>query len=270
MRRKARLGLITTGQGPRQDYVAFHGELLRQLGVEAEIFVEYALDGLSPEELETLEPAPGEDAIHSYVRFPGRDSKRFGSGWGEAWMERGRTIPIVQSCIERLEQEHGVDATIYCCAEPYPEGVFRASKPFVMPYKVVLSYVENLVISRDHRPVIGVLTGGARQRPQQMEMWQRYTWSSDIDLHFAEMGSEPLAAAQHLATLKPDLVVWWGYGVDLAPGDSPTIVAEMQEVLGQPILLHHVAATLFVRNVLYPALDGRAYARSAYRQGNIA
>jgi protein AroM len=257
---KPRLGLITTGHGPRPEYSSFHGGLLHQLGVDAEVLLHYTLDGLSREEIEELAPQDKDDAIHGYIRVPGSINKKFGPGWGESWVGLGQTIRLVQKCIYDLERA-GVDAIIYCCAEAYPEDAFTSTKPLVMPYRTVVNYAETVARLGKGRATIAVLTGSTRQRPQQLRMWQRYPWATELDIRYIELGKSPLNAVRNLRQVKPDLVIYWGYGVGLAPGDDPDLLSEMQSVIGQPIVLHHVVATLFVRNFLYPSIPAHEYVR---------
>lgn len=260
MSRKPRLGLIATGHGPRQEYIDFHARFLRALGVEVDIFMRNALDGLSLDEIRDIPISPGSAVIHSYVHSPTETSERFGPGWGEAIMERTRYIPLVQKCLDELENTEKVDATIWCCAEPFPDGTFRCTKPLLMPYLVGLQYAEIVARSIGGGAVIGVFTHGARQREQQIEMWDRQTWATRAKVHF-EDASEGLKAAKRMAGVKPDLVILWGYGVGLAPGDPPDGVASLEKALGQPILLLHTASTLLVRNMLWPSVNGRDYVR---------
>lgn len=254
------LGLITTGHGPRPEYFAFHGGLLSDLGIDADIVARYALEDLSEEKLDELAPAETEPAIHGYIRVPGSFNKKFGAGWGESWVERSRTIPLVQKCIDELEQE-GADVIIYCCAEAYPEGSFQSNKPLILPYRVVVDYIATLTCLSKDNPTVAILTGGSRQRPQQLEMWERYVWSDAINLQYVELGQSPLTVVEKLAESKPDLAVYWGYGVGLAPGDDPGFLGKIESILGQPLILHHVVSTLFARNYFYPSLDGVQYVR---------
>jgi hypothetical protein len=188
-------------------------------------------------------------------------SKRFGADWGEVWYERDWSISLMQACIDDLEQEEGVDAIIYCCAEAYPEGALRSTKPLVMPYRVTLGYAEAVARSREGGAIVGVLTGSTRQRAQQLEMWHRYPWAADLKVQFEELGKTPLEAVQRLARAKPDLVIYWGYGTGLAPSDPPGLIPEMESILGRPIILPHIVSTLFVRNFLYPSINGRDYVK---------
>jgi len=259
MSKKPKLGLIGTGQGPRSDYIAFHTGLLRRLGLEVDVVMRHALEGLSATQIKELAPKPEDPAIHGYMRSPGQMNPRFGADWGEVWMERGRSITLIQACIDALEEKDGVDAIIYCCAEPYPEDAFRSTKPLVLPYRVVLGYTKAVTYSRGGKATIGILTAGTRQRKQQLEMWRSYPWTANLNLQFELVGETPGEAAKRLAETKPDLVIYWGYGIGLAPGDPPGLISEMEAILGRPIILGHIVSTLFVRNFFYPSINGRDF-----------
>jgi hypothetical protein len=258
MSQKAAVGLIATGQGPRQEYIDFHGRFLKALGVEVDIHMRNALDGLSLEEIRGVPISPETEVIHSYVHAPGETSERFGPGWGEAIMARTQYVGLIQACIDELEAE-GVDAIIWCCAEPFQDGTFQCSKPLVMPYLVGLHYAEVVARSIGNRARIGVFTHGTRQRKQQMEMWYNQPWAKQAEIQFEDTAGGSLEAAERMADVEPDLTILWGYGSGLAPGDDPQEIPSMEAVLGQPILLLHVASTLLVRNLLSPSVGARDY-----------
>lgn len=46
----ARLGLITTGQVPRNEYIRFHKKFMKDLGLDVEIRIRNAMDGLNSKE----------------------------------------------------------------------------------------------------------------------------------------------------------------------------------------------------------------------------
>lgn len=257
----SRVGLICTGQGPRHEYIAFHEGLLKALGVDIEIVTCHALDGLSPAEIQAMAPQSQEATIHAYVRSAGETNERFGPGWGEAWIERNRYVPLVQACVDTLEEEEQVAATIWCCGEIFPQGKLRSRRPLVMPSRVVLGYAEAVVRLKRGRVVIRVFAEGDRQREQQLELWHAQPWATDLTLLFEDVGDAPLDAAKRVADAEPaaDLLIYWGYGVGLAPGDPVGLLDQMESILGAPIIAHHIVSTLFVRNLLYPSIDGRAY-----------
>jgi hypothetical protein len=266
MPHRNRLGLIGTGQGPRQEYIDFHGGLLRELGADVKVVMRHALDGLSAKAIAALAPTPNEPAIHGYVRSENEHNRRFGTSWGDAWISRSHSVRLVQECIDVLEQEEQVDAIIYCCGEPYPEGAFRSSKPLILPYQVVLSYVVGRFHAHPGRVTVGILTSGTRQRAQQLAMWRAQEWASRVDLQFEVFGDAPYDAADRLAAAKPELVLYWGYGTGLAPGDDPGLISGLEKTLAQPIVLPHIVSTLFVRNYLYPSINGRQYVQETTEQ----
>ena len=66
-----KLGLITVGQGPRDEIVAYHRNLLQHLGVAAQIEMRHGLEGLTRDEMRTLEALPGEACISGRVHEAG-------------------------------------------------------------------------------------------------------------------------------------------------------------------------------------------------------
>jgi hypothetical protein len=54
---------------------------------------------------------------------------------------------------------------------------FRTTTPFILPGRVLLKHAEQVAATQDHT-TIGIFTSGARQRPQQLEAWQRQSWAA--------------------------------------------------------------------------------------------
>ena len=52
---KKKVGIITTGQSPRNEYRSFHRNALAALGLEVDVFERACLDGLTREEIRAHE-----------------------------------------------------------------------------------------------------------------------------------------------------------------------------------------------------------------------
>ncbi len=259
MNRTARLGIVTTGQGPRTEYVEFHRRLLASMGVSVEVADRHILDGLTDAELERLAPSGDEPVIHCNVRSPGSKS-RLGPGWRDVWITRAASVPRVQACIDDLENQEHVDVTIYCVGEEYPPGTFHSRRPLILPYRVMLAYAESIADSKPNA-TLGVLVYGPRQRMQQLHTWQRQPWATKLKLEFAELGDTPLKAVEMLRLREPDLVFSWGYGLGLPAAHQSDLIDRIEGILGLSLIMPQNVAALFARNFLQPSISGRRYSQ---------
>ncbi len=126
---RPRIGLITLGQGPRPEFERLHHRLFRTLGLEVDIVSRHALDGIENAELQRLEASGGAPAIHSNIRGPGGFASPLGDGWSARWIDRDKLVPLVQTCIDELEEADKVDVTICCVAEAFPAAASPPKSP---------------------------------------------------------------------------------------------------------------------------------------------
>lgn len=255
--KKAKLGLITTGQGPRNEYVRYHRNLMWELGVDVEIKIRNAMDGLSREEIRAIESKPGDRNIGSHFHEPGATGDRMGPGWSEVLTDTKPLIPLFQKCLDSLEAEE-VDATILCCVEEYPIDAFYSKRPFVVPWLVLTEWVRLSTMCMA-KPRIGILIGGEKWVEQDTATWSSQPWMQRLEMVIETRRGRLNEALARFREGKVDMVIGWGYGVGIAPGDPPDMLKSIYETVGVPYLTPQRLATYHARNLLLPSLDDRRF-----------
>ncbi len=127
-----RLGLITTGQGPRDQYAVYHQRLARTLGLSIETEMIHILDELDWPAIQPHLAKPGEDVLGAHVRVPGATGNRLGPGWAHVYVELAWSIAYFQAAIDRLVAR-GADCILLCCATKFDDGAFRSPVPLIRP-----------------------------------------------------------------------------------------------------------------------------------------
>ena len=219
MSKDAKLGLITTGQGPRNEYVRYHRNLMWELGVDAEIKIRNAMDGLTREQIRAMESKPGDRYIGSHIHEPGATGDRLGPGWGRVLTDSKPLIPLFQQCLDSLEAE-GVDATILCCAEEYPIDAVHSKRPCVVPWLVMTEWVRVSTMYMAE-PKIGILIPDEEHREEDAATWSSQPWMQRLEM-VIEVGRGRLnEALARFREEKVDIAIHWGYGFGIGPGDPP-------------------------------------------------
>ncbi|MBF9235493.1 AroM family protein [Microvirga alba] len=256
------IGLITLGQGPRPEYERLHGALFGELGIDVRLVSRHVLDGLSPDQIDALEARDGEPAINSNLHGDGPTPSPLGRGWTTKWISRSKLVPLIQAAIDAFERDDGVDVTLCCVAEEFPEACFRSQRPFVLPSAIMMSYPQVLAATRPDA-TIGLVVYGDRQREQQKAGFAAKTWARDLRTVFSGNGRNLPASIAEIKRERPDLVLVWAYAAGFAPNEPPGQLAELSVELGAPLIVPAVAAVTFIRNLLSPPISGiRACANS--------
>ena len=177
---RPRLGIVTTGHGPRPEYLEYHRRYLAALGLpDVEVVARHALEGLEGDEIDALAPEGGEPLIGGHVRAPRATGDRMGPGYREVLVARRHLIPLIQLRIDELEAD-GVGAIIVCCAEEYPPRSFRARIPLVLPYRSGLALVEAAAAELDRPLNVAALIPGPAWMSQDLVTWHSRPWMSSI------------------------------------------------------------------------------------------
>jgi AroM protein len=253
-----RLGLITTGHGPRKEFINYHGNVLAALGLsDAEIVIRHALDGLTWDEMVAISAQDGEIGIGCHVNVGDEAGDRMGPGYRGVTIEREKLVPIFQQKLNELETDENVDATILCCAEEYLPGALKSVRPLVWPYLSVFRRIESLLDSMDRPLRMGLLVPSERHKPQDMLTWTSQPWMKQVDVQMALLNLDPsidIAAqlAQELHDL--DVAVIWGYSLGTAPRDPESVVMKISAALGCPVIPSRSAAILDARSLLSPPM----------------
>jgi protein AroM len=255
-----RIGIVTTGQGPRDEYVIFHANLLKNLGVEAAIVCRHALDGMTDAELDSIAPrsGPGTPAIHANVRSdaPGARTS-LGPGFRDVWLDRSLYFDLVQKAIDELAAE-GVAAILLCVAEEVPGSSLRSPVPLVIPAIAMTSVVETVVRTRGNARVAMFVGHHSQQREQQKITWTRAPWMQSATVQYFDIDEGWDEAAEAAKRFRPHIGLIWGYGAGLVGGDGGEL-ARLRQIVGVPVLTAHVAATYLLRQLLEPQVDPQEF-----------
>jgi hypothetical protein len=266
--KSAKLGLITTGQGPRNEYVRYHRNLMWELGIDVCIKICNAMDGLTRQEIRTMESLPRERQIGHHIHEEGATRDRLGTGWTRILTDSKPLIPLFQKCLESLEAQ-GVDLTILCCVEEFPIDSFQSRKPFLMPWVVVTEWVRITTMCMTE-PRIGLLILDEEHRAQDMATWSSQPWMESLDLVVEIAGGRLDTALARCREEQVDMVVYWGYGLGLAPSDPPDKLQSVYETLGPiPLIAPNRLVAFHARNQLWPSLNDRRFVGYVFNQPGL-
>ena len=140
-----KIGLITIGQSPRTDVVP---EIREILGQDVQILETGALDGLSMEEIEGLNPEEGcENVLVSRLK-------------DGAWvtMDENKLIPLLEERIKQLE-EQGAALGVLLCTGLFP-SIQEGEIPIIYPFRLM----ETVLPCFSRRGRVGIVTPDEKQK----------------------------------------------------------------------------------------------------------
>lgn len=256
--RTTRLGVVTTGHGPREEYVEYHRRLLSSLGADVEIFVRHIYEDLTLDELLPHEVGKEAPNIGAHVHVPGARGNHMGDGWEHRFFALDFATQHVQRTIGLLEQQDKVDMVLLACAAEFPEGSLAADTLLIHPRELLFHTAEAIARGSRRRIRIGMIVD-AEHADHDLADWQSQPWFPRIDLVISPIETSTLEAAQRLGEAKVEFAFLFGYGVGLAPFDPIDQVASLEAAIGAPLILPHRVATLFLRHLIGPPLDDHAH-----------
>ena len=255
-----KIGIITTGQSPRNEYRSFHKNALEAMGLKVEILERACLDGLTRPEIAAHEITPENGlGIGCYVHNTTPDDRRMGSGWEEVFVDQAWYLQRCQAAVDAHIAD-GVELIMMCCAEMYPEGALKSSVPLVLPYQLMFDLVRRQAAPRASYK-LALLLPTPWHIEQDKATWRSQEWMSTIDVHFGVGIPDGRAAAQLKDEGPYDLALIWGYGDGLALHDPDTMLADISAALGCPTVTPNILNILQARLLLLPALPERTYVR---------
>lgn len=253
-----KVGIITTGQSPRNEYVSFHRNALKALGLETVVTEQACLDGLTRAEIAAHEIKPEDGlGIGCYVHNTTPDDRRMGAGWEEIFVDQTWYLERAQAAIDAHEAA-GVDIILMCCAEMYPEGALHSKVPLLLPYQLMFDVVRRQAEARG-KVKLALLLPTAWHIEQDRATWTSQPWMSKVEAHFG-VG---IADGQAVEELKKqgafDLAIIWGYGDGLAPHDPETLLADISAALKCPTITPNVLNVFNARTMVVPAWPERIH-----------
>jgi hypothetical protein len=263
MRKTTRLGVVTTGHGPRDEYIHYHESLLRSLGAQVEVVIRHIYEGLTLDDLIAHEVGRETPNLGAHVHVPGAVGNHMGDGWEHRFFSLDFAIGRVQAAIDRLEREDGADMVLLACAAGFPAGALSAETRLIDPRELMFSVVESLTHGTRRNVRIGALVD-AEHADHDYADWSKRPFFDRIDFRMAPVTTTALAAAETLGREQVEFAFFFGYGIGLAPFDPPDQITQLEAAIGAPLLLPHRVTTLHLRNLIGPPLDDRAFLPSGW------
>jgi protein AroM len=252
---RPRIGVITTGQGPRVEYEEFHQSLFATMGADVTIISRHVLDNVDADEIKNFGPASGAPAIHANIRGSNTDFSTLGRGWRNVWVDRSIYVERVQLALDSLRAEN-VNVAIICVAEELPVESLYFDGPLVVPFTHLKNAVESAVRFRRGAKV-AMFAYGSRQRDQQTVAWSREAWMNQVEFSYFELDQGWSSAAASASDFGADCGVIMGYGAGLL-GDEDGLL-ELRDELKVPVLVPHMIATTAARQYALPEQNPRQF-----------
>jgi hypothetical protein len=162
--------------------------------------------------------------------------------------------------VDALEAE-GVALTMMCCAERYPPGAFRSTRPLLLPYRLMFSLVRDMVETRG-RVRLALLIPTPWHIEQDRATWRSEPWMEQVEVGIG-VGIPSYAGVRELEGRPWDLALIWGYGDGLAPNDPPDMLAEIALRLDAPVVTPNILNIQAARLLLRPPQAERMHVRYA-------
>jgi hypothetical protein len=258
MNKTTRLGVVTTGHGPRDEYIHYHEQLLRSLGADVEVVIRHIYEDLALDELLPHQVGKETPNLGAHVHVPGAVGNHMGDGWEHRFFALDFAAKRVQSTIDRLENVDHVDMVLLACAAEFPPGTVTAGTLLIHPRDLMFSMVENLAHGSRRKVRIGVLVD-AEHADHDYADWASRPFFDKIDFVMVPITGTWMEAAAELGRKQVEFAFFFGYGVGLAPYDPATEIADLERAIGAPLVLPHRVTGLHLRNLIGPAIDDRKY-----------
>ncbi len=258
MTRTVKLGVVTTGHGPRDEYIHYHQNVLRALGANVEVVIRHIYEDLTLDALLPYQVGKETPNLGAHVHVPGAVGNHMGDGWEHRFFALDFATGRVQQTIDRLETEDGVDMVLLACAAEFPQGALSAATLLIHPRDLMFQIAESLAHGSRRRIKIGALVD-AEHADHDYADWASKPYFERIELVMAPITTTWLAAAETLGQEGVDVAFFFGYGVGLAPFDPIDEIPNLEKAIGAPLILPHRVTVLHLRNLIGPALDDRAY-----------
>lgn len=258
MSKTVKLGVVTTGHGPRDEYIHYHQNFLKALGADVEVVIRHIYEDLTLDDLLPHQVGKETPNLGAHVHVPGAVGNHMGDGWEHRFFALDFATGRVQHAIDRLEQDDGVDMVLLACAAEFPAGALSARTLLIHPRDLMFSIAENLAHGASRKVRIGALVD-AEHADHDYADWASRSFFDRIELVMAPITTTWLQAAEELGRQKVEFAFFFGYGVGLAPFDPADEIPNLEKAIGAPLILPHRVTVLHLRNLIGPALDDRSY-----------
>ena len=218
------LGIVTVGQAPRHDISSLFAS---HAPAGTKVILRGALDGLSDEEVDRLQPESGADTLYTRLRG-GRDVK----------ISKKAVTERSPAALARLRDD-GCDVLVYACTGDFPP--MAGDGGVLFPSRVLSGLAGGLL----PRGRLGLLVPLAEQLGKLSAKWARPGLEIVGEaLAPSADAAEAKAAAERLAAHQPDLVA-----MDCM-SYAPATKEWVKPALGVPVLLAITATGRVLREML--------------------
>jgi hypothetical protein len=252
-----KLGLITTGQGPRAAYEHYFSGIGRALGLSLYVVSRHILDPLDWPEIKPHLGAGDRPVLGAHVHVPGATGNRLGDGWDHVYVDLEWSFAYFQRAIDDLEAE-GVGAIVLCCGTEFAPDQFRANVPLIAPCRSVMQVVAGAAATRDTLR-LGLMSS-IGHATQDVALWAHQPFADKLTVDYEGFEGNLMPAAERLAKREHDLVVVWSFGLGTAASDVDRMAEKLETLLGCPVIMPHRLAALTAFAVLPVGFDDKAMA----------
>jgi hypothetical protein len=252
------LGIVTTGHGPRDEYIHYHERFLRALGADVKVVIRHIFEDMSLDELLPYEVGRDKPNLGSHLHVPGAIGNAMGDGWEHRFFDLDFATGKVQAAIDRLETDDGADLVVLACAARFPPDSLSAGTLLIHPRELMFSLAADMVEGTRRKVRMGCMVD-VEHADLDLADWASRPFYDKIDFVMAPVTSTPLAAAGQLRAAKVELAFYFGYGIGLAPHAPLDQTAALENAIGAPLILPHRTTALYLRNLIGPAIDDHRY-----------
>ncbi len=209
------IGFVTISESPRDDVVP---DILSTLPGGVRVVERGNLDGLTDQQIAELAPDAGKSGIVARLK-----------AGGETLLDHQKILPRMQSLVDELVRDEGVDLVIILCGADWT--AIRCRVPVINPGRVFPAVVSSLAYGRR----LGVIKPNAGQVEAEQERYAKLGIDAVVASASPYTGDDRLVLARIAATeLKAancDLIWMTCIGMDEPMRDV------VSEVTGKPVML---------------------------------
>jgi hypothetical protein len=253
-----KLGLVTTGQGPRAAYEHYFNGIGKALGLTLDVVSKHILDPLNWPEIQKNLAIGDRPVLGAHVHVPGATGNRLGDGWDHVYVDLEWAYQYFQRAIDELEAE-GAGAIVLCCGTEFAPDQFRSNVPLIAPCSAVMQVVANAAAT--HKTLRLGLMSSIGHAKQDVALWQRQPFADKLEVTYEGFEGNLMPAAERLAEGKHDLVVVWSFGLGTAESDVDRMAEKLETLLGCPVIMPHRLAALTAFAILPVGFDDKTMAR---------
>lgn len=221
---KAKIGMITIGQSPRDDVVP---NIMRFLGPGIEVLEAGALDGLSIEDIENMTPKNGDYMLVTRMR-----------DGAQVTISKSHILSRMQECIDDLV-EKGVDLIVILCTGEFPD--FTSEKIVLRLDRLLDGVVRGILL----HGTLAIVAPSKDQLPQMRKKWKSRDFKVIVESASPYVAQDEITkVARKLAKKNVDLVLLDCIGFNNEMKDR------VKQISGKPTILARSILARIVKEII--------------------